>query len=90
MKNEKYICFAQGVEQFDFKGNTLGVGHDRALYYSKSIGKDRVYRSGYPTPPETPVNDFVLFEFDNKRSANIMCNKINKAYNDVFVPRFLL
>jgi len=88
--SEKWICHAPGIEQFDYQMNSLGAGTDRALYYSKTIGKDRVYRSDYPTPPPIPVNDFELFIFDNKRSANIMCSKINKAYNDRFKPLFKL
>lgn len=86
----KYICHAKGVEKFDYQMNSLGVGEDRALYYSKSIGKGRMYRSSYPKPPDNPKNDFLLFEFDNKREAHVMCNKINAAYNDVFKPLYIL
>jgi hypothetical protein len=90
MEKEKWICTAEGVEQFDCNRNSLGIGNKRALYYSKSIGKNRVYRSDYPTPPAVPVNDFVLFELDNKKAANIMCSKINTAHNDVFKPQFII
>lgn len=90
MKTGKYICFAQGVEQFDFKGKSLGIGDDRALYYSKSIGKGRIYRSSYPTPPSNPKNDFVLYQFDNDNEASDMCSKINSAYNDVFKPHEII
>lgn len=90
MKDEKYICFAQGVEQFDYQGKSLGIGNDRALYYSKSIGKGRIYRSSYPTPPDNPKNDFVLFHFKEENDSLSMCIKINAAYNDVFKPHQIL
>jgi len=86
MEKKKYICHSAAKEQFDYKGISLGMGNERALYYSKSIGKRRVYRSSYPTPPANPVNDFVLFDFDDQDEAISFCNGVNIAYKDDFEP----
>lgn len=79
----KYICFSPAKEEFDFKGNSLGMGHARALYYATVIGKRRVYRSAYPVPSD---KKFRLFEYKTERGAIDLCKEINEAYNDNFSP----
>ena len=85
MKKQKYICIAKGKEQFNYKGESMGMGNDRALYYSRSLGRGRVYRSSYPTPPVNPKNDFRLLSFVNQENAHVLCSQINAVYNDCFI-----
>ncbi len=66
---QKFICIAKA-------GN-------RALYYSTKVGKDRVYRSGYPIADN---KNFKLFEYRTEEKANALCHIINLAYNDNFHP----
>ena len=47
----KYICLAPSKEQFNVNGESLGMSGERALYYAKSVGKHRIYRSMYPLEP---------------------------------------
>jgi hypothetical protein len=81
-----FICHSSEKEQFDYKHESFGMRHERALYYSKSLGKGRVYRSSYPRPPVTPKNDFELYKFDSEDDAIGFCNSINIAYKDDFKP----
>lgn len=83
MENQKFICHSKAKMQYDYLGNPIGMGDERALYYSKSIGKGRVYRSGYPNPSDL---SFKPYEFNNQDKAQEQCNSINAAYNDDFAP----
>lgn len=88
----KYICFSPGKEQFDIKGNSLGISVDRAIYYAKSIGKRRIYRSSYPIEPYmfkgNDINkDLELFIFDTRIEAQNVCDKVNNVYGDKFIVK---
>lgn len=84
-----YICKAPSKEQFSVSGKSLGMSGERALYYSKSVGKHRIYRSSYPLEPYyfngKDINkDLKLFRFNSFRRARILCHMINKHYGDDF------
>lgn len=88
----KYICFAPSKEQFDVNGNSLGMGCERAIYYSKKIGKHRVYRQSYPIEPNMfkgkDINkDLELLYFNTKIEAQRLCTEINNVYGDDFIVR---
>jgi hypothetical protein len=76
------ICFSPAKEQFDVNGRNLGMGHDRALCYSKKLGRKRIYRSGYPTPDKR----LTVLTFKSDSEAKAVCDEINKVYNDDFKP----
>lgn len=69
---KKYICISE-------KENDT-----RALYYSIVVGKGRIYRSSFPVPTH---KDFRLFKYAIKKNAQNVCDRINKAYNDDFIPK---
>lgn len=84
-----YICKAPSKEQFSVSGKSLGMSGERALYYSKSVGKHRIYRSSYPLEPYyfngKDINkDLKLFRFNSFRRARNLCHMINKHYGDDF------
>lgn len=81
MKKQQFICFAKGVEQFNHYNESCGIGEDRAIYYSKSIGKRRLYRSGYPIP----TKGLTLLTFDSEEKAIACCKNTNEQFNDTFV-----
>jgi hypothetical protein len=84
-----FIVFAKGVEQFDFMGNSLGIGSDRSLYYNKSIGRRRLYRSAYPLEKVLGTSHFVLYTFPTREEAQVQANHVNEVYNDNFVVQEL-
>lgn len=88
----KYICIAPSKEQFNIKGESLGMSGKRALYYSGVIGKHRIYRSFYPLKPYIFQNKNInknlkLLYFDTLEEATELCNEINTVYNDDFVVK---
>lgn len=91
----KYICVAPDKEEFNIYGKSLGMRGERALYYSKDIGKHRIYRQSYPIKPDyfrgTDINkNMKLFVFKNKQKAQELCNEINGVYNDDFIVKEVL
>ena len=90
----KYICVSPDKEAFNINGESLGMRGERALYYSKDIGKNRVYRQSYPIEPyfwglKDLNENMKLFEFNNKQKAQELCDEINSAYGDDFEVKLL-
>lgn len=88
----KYICVSPDKEMFNVKGESLGMIGERALYYSKSIGKHRVYRSSYPLKPYIfrgkDINRGLnLLVFNTLKKAQQLCDEINNAYGDNFMVK---
>lgn len=88
----KYICWSPSKEQFNINGESLGMSSERALYYAKSIGKHRIYRSSYPLEPEIfngkDINqDLELLVFNTSIEAERLCTEINDVYNDDFIVK---
>ena len=87
-----YICVAPSKEQFNINGKSLGMSGERALYYSQSIGKHRIYRSCYPIEPYyfggVDINrDLKLFRFNSYKRALKLCHAVNEHYGDDFKVR---
>lgn len=87
--NMTYICKAKSKEQFNINGKSLGMSGERALYYSQSIGKHRIYRSCYPIEPYyfggVDINrDLKLFRFNSYKRALKLCHAVNEHYGDDF------
>lgn len=86
----KYICVAPDKEVFNVNGESLGMQGERALYYSKDIGKHRIYRSQYPTPAPYMFNgknineNLKLLYFNTNIEAKKLCTEINDVYGDDF------
>lgn len=88
----KYICVSSDKEMFNVKGESLGMIGERALYYSKSIGKHRVYRSSYPLKPYIfrgkDINRGLnLLVFNTLKKAQQLCDEINNVYGDNFMVK---
>jgi len=75
-----YIVTSKDKEVFNVNGDSLGMRGERALYYSKSLGRHRIYRREYPNTDKS----FVLFKYKSKVRARDLCDQINEAYNDDF------
>lgn len=87
--NKEYICVAPSKEVFNVYGESLGMQGERALYYSKDIGKHRIYRQSYPIEPEyfkgKNINrNMELLTFKDRYKAQELCDEINEIYNDNF------
>lgn len=88
----KYICWSPSREHFNIDGESLGMSGERALYYAKSIGKHRIYRSFYPLEPEIfngkDINqDLELLIFNTSIQAERLCTEINDVYVDDFIVK---
>ncbi|MCK9470323.1 MAG: hypothetical protein M0Q88_01030 [Bacilli bacterium] len=55
----------------------------RALYYSKKLGKHKIFRS-YMLKNES--KEFKLIAYKQKKRIQRICDNINKKYNDDFKP----
>lgn len=52
----------------------------RALFFSQTIGRGRVYRSSL----ESPQKGFKLFSYKSAKNAQRLCDEINKKASDSF------
>ena len=60
-------------------------GNDkRALFYSTSIGRRRIYRQGFGKNQKEWLKGMKLLTYKSKSYAQKICDEINKAYNDDF------
>lgn len=59
---------------------TVKSDDGRALFYSPTIGKHRVYRQGISDSGK----GLKLLTYKRKSSAESICSQVNKAYNDKF------
>jgi len=83
MKKKKFYLFAPAKEHFDYRGISLGMGNDRKIYYPKSVGKHRAYRSD----ANNPAKGLTLMTFSSKESAQKVADYTNENFNDNFEVR---
>lgn len=88
----KYIGFAPSKEEFNIKGESIGMSSERALYYASDIGKHRIYRSSYPLVPYMfngkDINKTLkLLYFNTYDEAKEVVDEINNVYNDTFIVK---
>lgn len=88
----KYFCLAPSKEIFDVSGNSLGMQGERALYYSKSVGNHRTYRSSYPLESyifkgKNINKDLDLLVFNTSKEAQQLCDEVNNVYRDNFIVK---
>lgn len=88
----KYIGFSPSKEEFNIKGESLGMSSERALYYASNIGKHRIYRSSYPLVPYMfngkDINKTLkLLYFNTYDEAKEVVDEINNVYNDTFIVK---
>lgn len=74
-EDEKYIC--------------VDKEREIALYYSKKLGKRRIYRQSYPLKPYIfngkDINKgLILFKYRRKQNAQKLCDDINKSTGQNF------
>ncbi len=63
---------------------------DTALYYSKSLGKRRIYRQAYPLKPfyfngEDITKGLKLYKYKRKSNAQKLCDDINLRQSTKFI-----
>lgn len=88
----KYIGFAPSKEEFNIKGESLGMSGERALYYASDIGKHRIYRNSYPLEPYMfngkDINKTLkLLYFNTFDEAKEVVDEINNVYSDTFIVK---
>lgn len=75
------ICYSPAKEGFNYRGESIGIGSDRALFYHKHI-PGRYYRRSLPC-----INDSLcLCTFKSIEKAQELCDTINQNHNDDFKP----
>lgn len=83
-----FIIWAPEKESVNFKGESLGMNPERALYASafEYVSPDRRYRSDYPAKGK----GLKLLTFNSEDQAKEECNFVNKVYNDSFIVKQIL
>ena len=56
---------------------------DTALYYEKSIGRNRIYRQSYPI---SLYKNLKLWDFKSLKGAQKLCDNINSRQGVIFEP----
>lgn len=77
---DTFIITSEPKEQFDFKGKSLGMGHKRALFYSPSVGRTRVYRNSF----SSPQGNLKILEYKSRSYAQKICDRVNKNLGEDF------
>lgn len=77
----KYIVTSDGGKELkNASGNVIGVQEKRGLFYSKAVGRHRIYRSSFPNP----ANGLSLLVYKTKEKAQRICDRINFFHQDDF------
>ena len=80
----KYICISDSKEQFDINNESLGQSGERALYYSNTLHRKRIYRQSFPSSQK----DMKLFAYKSKKRSQELCDEVNDAYGDDFYIKY--
>lgn len=76
---KKYIITSEPIEQFDFKGKSLGFSEKSAIFYCSSVGRCRYYKNSLISPNK----GLKILSFKSKKYAMKICNIINEiSYGD--------
>jgi len=76
----KFICTSEAKDALDYRNKKIGVTEKRALFYSSSSVRNRIYRRDMKSRGPR----MKLFTFTKKESAQSLCDRINETYNDDF------
>lgn len=77
---KQFIITSKEKEVKDYKGGSLGMQNKRALFFYQKIGRRRIYRASF----YNPQNGLKLLVYKTMRTAELVCELINKTYNDTF------
>jgi len=83
----KYFCWQASKEEFNYKGESLGMSDELAIYYDKTIGRRRNYRQTYPIPM---YKGLVLKTFKSKKNAQELCDYTNEQFGNNFQVKEML
>lgn len=75
-----YICVSEDKVAKNFKDEIIGTTGKRALFYTPSIGRRKIYRRGF----NEQSKKFKYLEFKSQEKAQEMCEDINETYGDDF------
>lgn len=70
----KYIVTKQPIEQFNCKGESLGMSDKLAVFYFPRIGRLRYYRQSMAQPQK----GLKLLSFKTEKGAQKVCDTINE------------
>lgn len=76
-----FICVSNEKLSRNFKGEVIGNEAKRILCYNTEIGRSRIYRQSFSIIGKKTK----AFVFKTEKNAQILCDKINKTYNDDFI-----
>lgn len=85
--NKFYYCWQPAKEEFNCKGESLGMGDELAIYYDRAIGRRRNYRQTYPIPM---YKGLILKTFKKKENAQELCDYTNKEFGNSFIVKELM
>lgn len=77
----EFICISNEKLARNFKGEVIGTEAKRILCYNTETGRSRIYRQAF----KSIGNKMKVFSFKKEKNAKILCDKINKTYNDDFI-----
>lgn len=80
----KFFCWQASKEEFDYKGKSLGMSEELAIYYARDIGRRRNYRQTYPVPM---YKNLVLKTFKRKQNAQKLCDYTNENFGNNFIVK---
>lgn len=69
-----YICVEKNKKEYNYLGEYVKESGERALYYSREIGRSRIYRQSYP---ECGYKGLKLLTYKKKENAQKECDYIN-------------
>ena len=72
---KSYIVTSDPVEQFNAKGENIGMSDKLAVFYSPSIGRKRYYRQSI----SNPQRGLKLLSFKTEKSAQQVCDITNEV-----------
>lgn len=87
---KRFIIWSPAKEHFNFKGESLGMGGERAIYRPKGntdISSDRRYRGDYP---KESSKNLTLMTYRSAESAQEDCDWLNKSHKDTFQVKRIL
>ena len=70
-----YIVTSEPKEQFNVKGESIGMSDKLAVFYSPSIGRKRYYRQSLTTPQK----GLKLLTFKTEKAAQQVCDTTNQV-----------
>lgn len=76
-----YIITAEPIEQFNCKGESIGMSEKLAVFYSPTIGRKRFYRNSFNNPN---IIGLKLLDFKTEKAAQEVCDATNLISQHIY------